>query len=179
MAYSKQTWHDLPDQTTPINAERLNYMEDGIYNNSLKIVDEYSEAQDRGYSANYINNNFETKGTLLWTNPNPSSTMGNTDITVQDMSNYDMLEIFYYDYAGIKTMCSARAKKGELINLMTIFQASNGGYVGNRVVTYINSTTLRFNDPVSIIINDNLQRQAVNDWCIPLYIVGYKTGLFN
>ena len=58
MAYSKQTWHDLPDQTTPINAERLNHMEDGIYGNSLKIVDEYSEAQDRGYSANYLNNNF-------------------------------------------------------------------------------------------------------------------------
>ena len=30
MAYSKQTWYDLPNQTTPVNAERLNHMEDGI-----------------------------------------------------------------------------------------------------------------------------------------------------
>lgn len=31
MAYSKQTWSDLPAETTPINASRLNHMEDGIY----------------------------------------------------------------------------------------------------------------------------------------------------
>ena len=31
MAYSKQTWENLPNQTTPITAERLNHMEDGIY----------------------------------------------------------------------------------------------------------------------------------------------------
>lgn len=30
MAYTKQTWVDLPSKTTPINAIRLNYMEDGI-----------------------------------------------------------------------------------------------------------------------------------------------------
>lgn len=29
-AYVKQEWKDLPDQTTPITAERLNHMEDGI-----------------------------------------------------------------------------------------------------------------------------------------------------
>jgi hypothetical protein len=121
----------------------------------------------------------DLNGTILWTNSNPSVAMSSTDITVQDMSDYDMLEIFYYDYTGTQTMCSARAKVGELINLMTIFQAGNGGYLGNRVVTYINSTTLRFNDPVSIIINDVIHRQAVVDWCIPVYIVGYKTGNFN
>lgn len=31
MAYSKQTWSNLPSKTTPINADRLNHMEDGIY----------------------------------------------------------------------------------------------------------------------------------------------------
>lgn len=30
MAYSKQTWANLPSKTTPINATRLNHMEDGI-----------------------------------------------------------------------------------------------------------------------------------------------------
>ncbi len=29
-AYEKQEWKDLPDQTTPLSAERLNHMEDGI-----------------------------------------------------------------------------------------------------------------------------------------------------
>lgn len=31
MAYTKQTWQNLPDKTTPINASRLNHMEQGIY----------------------------------------------------------------------------------------------------------------------------------------------------
>ncbi len=31
MAYTKQTWTDLPSKTTPINASRLNNMEQGIY----------------------------------------------------------------------------------------------------------------------------------------------------
>lgn len=32
MAYTKQTWADLPSKTTPINAERLTHIEDGIFN---------------------------------------------------------------------------------------------------------------------------------------------------
>ena len=32
MAYTKQTWADLPSKTTPINASRLTHIEDGIYN---------------------------------------------------------------------------------------------------------------------------------------------------
>lgn len=31
MAYSKQTWSNLPSKTTPINATRLNHMENGIF----------------------------------------------------------------------------------------------------------------------------------------------------
>lgn len=31
MAYTKQTWNDLPNTTTPINATRLNHIEDGVY----------------------------------------------------------------------------------------------------------------------------------------------------
>ena len=31
MAYEKQSWSNLPSKTTPINASRLNHMEQGIY----------------------------------------------------------------------------------------------------------------------------------------------------
>lgn len=40
MAYQKQDWRDLPDETTPISAERLIHMEDGIYEASMtEVVD--------------------------------------------------------------------------------------------------------------------------------------------
>ena len=32
MPYNKQTWVDLPTQSTPLSAERLNYIEEGIRN---------------------------------------------------------------------------------------------------------------------------------------------------
>lgn len=31
MAYQKQIWENLPSQNTPLSADRLNHMEDGIY----------------------------------------------------------------------------------------------------------------------------------------------------
>lgn len=37
MAYSKQTWSDTPGQT-PINATRLNHMEDGIADNEVDYI---------------------------------------------------------------------------------------------------------------------------------------------
>ena len=38
MAYSKQTWQDLPNTTTPITASRLNHMEDGIEANDVNGI---------------------------------------------------------------------------------------------------------------------------------------------
>ncbi len=35
MAYEKQNWKDLPDETTPITKDRLEHMEDGIYENDI------------------------------------------------------------------------------------------------------------------------------------------------
>lgn len=35
MAYEKQNWKNLPSKETPVNAERLNHIEEGIYENSI------------------------------------------------------------------------------------------------------------------------------------------------
>lgn len=44
MAYSKQTWSNLPSKTTPINATRLNHMEDGIESaNNLATTSEQGQ----------------------------------------------------------------------------------------------------------------------------------------
>lgn len=34
MVYEKQNWKDLPDETTPITKERLEHIENGIFENS-------------------------------------------------------------------------------------------------------------------------------------------------
>lgn len=50
MAYTKQTWTNLPSKTTPINATRLNHMEDGIESaNNLVTTSQQGQmsAQDK------------------------------------------------------------------------------------------------------------------------------------
>lgn len=38
MAYTRVNWEDLPSTETPINAENLNKMDEGIYDNSLSTI---------------------------------------------------------------------------------------------------------------------------------------------
>lgn len=60
MAYNKQNWVDLPNTSTPISAERLNYMENGIYDASLS-----------GGSGVYVGETEPTEENInAWINPN-------------------------------------------------------------------------------------------------------------
>lgn len=52
MAYVKQEWKNLPNQTTPVNAARMEHIEDGIYNNSVAI-------------SNIVESGSNTKGTWV------------------------------------------------------------------------------------------------------------------
>ena len=63
--------------------------------------------------------------------------------------------------------------------MMAMFQWGDHGNVGNRNIIWNTDTKLQVNDAVTIIVNDTFSRTANNGWCIPLYIVGYKTGLFS
>lgn len=60
MAYNKTNWEDAPSTNTPINANNLNKMEQGIYENSVSlenlIIDSYSTSDAKVYPASYINN---------------------------------------------------------------------------------------------------------------------------
>ncbi len=41
--YVRQYWHDRPDKSTPLNAERMNYIENGIESNA-NAIDEIAKA---------------------------------------------------------------------------------------------------------------------------------------
>lgn len=58
MAYTKQTWTNLPSKTTPINANRLNHMEQGIYDNDQNKVD---KVIGKGLSTNDFDNTYKSK----------------------------------------------------------------------------------------------------------------------
>ena len=115
---------------------------------------------------------------VLWTNPSPTDVFEAQTITLNS-DDYDMIEIFYIDWVDTKRMMSVKFKKGYNSNLQSIFQANDTGYVGSRAVAYQSETSLNFSTNVTVILEQNLNRQERNDWNIPVCIVGYKTGLFN
>ena len=57
MAYEKQTWEDYPSTNTPITSDRLNHIEQGIYDNSTTLQTIATTAQniiESGSNANGV-----------------------------------------------------------------------------------------------------------------------------
>lgn len=179
MAYNKTNWQSLPSTDTPVNVSNLNKIENGIYNNSMEIENmiknDYSVETTKGYSANYINNNFQTKATLLWTNSNPSSSFSTQTITLSS-SDYDVLEVYYKEATNTGTMTSTKLIK--LNNSILAIPTLNGLKLAmfTRNLSFTNATTIKFYDGWKRGSDINIVDNTV---CIPLYIVGYKTGLFD
>lgn len=119
-------------------------------------------------SSQPINNVYSS---ILWTNPNPTSSMSAQNITLNN-SNYDMYECFYiYDTTSSNVLLSSKSIKGK-----GFFLNGYSGYYGvgsMRLITYTNSTTLHVEQSYGNSTTPS------NNYCIPLYIVGYNIGLFN
>lgn len=47
MSYEMQDWENLPKEKTPISAERLHHMEEGIYAANTAIIRSYQQLTDK------------------------------------------------------------------------------------------------------------------------------------
>ena len=150
MAYTKTTW---VNGETPINADNLNNIEGGIkYNETL------------------IGN---ITGTILWRNSNPTADFQAQEITLSS-SDYDMLEILYRSNAVGGTYFGGNRKilKGYGTQLDWNSIASVNRW--SRRIIPVSDTVFSVGD--SYLVTDGT---TTNDQCVPLYIIGYKTGLFG
>lgn len=107
------------------------------------------------------------KEKILWTNEYPTQAMTQTNITLSS-SDYDILEIFFVHKAGNNfSTYSIRMLKNSVGT--RCFIPSVDGIV-YRVITK--------NTDTSITVN-SVTNSVDNSLAVPLYIIGYKTGLFN
>lgn len=159
MAYVKTTW---VNGETPINADNLNNIEGGIKDNETAIND--------------------ITGTILWTNENPEISLTGTNITLSS-SDYDVLEIYYYNWStspeAHRDLLSQRIIKGYGTNLTMQLKYNDKSFLASRRIGYVDSTTLAIDDCYAMIEENNFTNNVRNHWCVPVYIVGYKTGLFG
>lgn len=88
MAYIKTNWEDAPSTATPLNAENLNKIEEGIYSNSVAaesnaaaIADANLELKIVSHNVTSINENVNDINTLLATKASKATTLAGYGIT--------------------------------------------------------------------------------------------------
>lgn len=142
MSYVKQVWEDLPSTNTPITANRLNHIEDGIAN---------------------LNN------IMLWENANPTNSFAAQAVTLSS-SDYDMYEVLFYGSSTKSdTMTTGRIPKGENAFLQQVYDIGSGGQVRNRSVKYVSDTSLNITDGTLNGVTNNTQNIPI---CIIGYKTG-------
>lgn len=167
---------NVPD-TNKVKADDMNEIKT-VVNSNATLMGDVSTLTGSTDIVDYLTDH--TSATLLWTN----SSMGADDYFNQQNINlssgdYDVLEVFFYDYSKNKRFSSVRVPKGKPINLNSIFDYNQKAYAGFRTLYYNNATQLWANDCYAMVTAGAFSNLTIsNQWCIPAYIVGYKTGLF-
>ena len=108
---------------------------------------------------------------ILWTNPNPSSAISSTQEITLLSNDYDILEVFYIQVTNGNLCYSSRFLKGNSTRMRIHTPDGTNIY---RELTYNNNTSYTIQLPYSDPTLAN-----INSLAIPIYIIGYKTGLFN
>lgn len=137
------------------------------------IANAYDNSQNSAYATEYANQAFG--GTILWTNPDLSQNMSEQSITVSDIGDCDAYSIIFLGQVGYGDYLNTGIIP---INLTTKMQrnynASNTSFYASRTAS-LNKSTNKLNISNCIASNN----ATVNGWIIPVYVIGYKTNLFN
>ena len=144
---------------------------------SSEITDSYSTSAGLGYSCNYMNG---VIGKILWTNESPSSNIENgTQITLSS-DDYDMLEIYYKYTTGNSNMWSKKILKGFSCYLdIALPYYTSANYTANEYRTFTRNSDTQYTLSDAKITYSGSTNITRTDYIIPLYIIGYKTGLFS
>lgn len=161
------------------------------FNNSDYVMILQTNSNKRISKTNMLNGyakeaNVETSinnvaGRILWTNSSPTSAFSAQTVTLSS-SDYDMYEIIFrtnLDDAEPKINSTGRLLKGYGTRLFMAFAGSSapGANVYSRWVTYVSDTQLDI--ATGYWAYGSTNRTENTRLIIPLYIIGYKTGLFN
>lgn len=142
-------------------------------------------AADMNEIKNVVNNNDDAltntnvvlsniKGTVLWTNPNPTSDFSSQTITLSS-DDYDVLEFFYgYDTSGGRVV-SERTIKGNGVQF-DVYSTVVPTRAWRRRAEFVSNTSYSIGNCTRMEYNQTSYNE--NGFCVPLYVIGYKIGLF-
>lgn len=162
MSYTKTTWVD--NQPPYLNAENLNKIENQLEINTSNIATNTSAIEA---NTNTITGLVGLEGEILWTNANPTSDFASQTITLsKSLDSYNCYEIlFKQSKATSRIMTSGKIPVGYgtiLVEHANIYRPTG---------TTVSGNTIYFEDA------KNSGSTTVVE-VIPVYVVGYKTGIF-
>lgn len=121
-----------------------------------------------------INNNLIDHGTILWTNSSPTSSFSGQTINLSEtLDNYDCYTILHRQ----------STTNGRIMSTGKI-PVGHGTFMGNALSLNQYRGTNENTSGSSVTFTSGYQAQADggftedNNLVIPMYIIGYKTGLF-
>lgn len=155
-------------------------MAKNLVNGTNIVIEESGDNINMNLSSSYLStletrllgietNISNIKGTILWTNSSPTSDFSSQTITLSS-GDYDFLEIIFCSnvQSPNKTFEIRKTIKNYDVTLSTVVQNVN---------TY---RIVRFTDATHLAVESGYAGTDVQDRrCAPLYVIGYKTGLFN
>ena len=166
MSYTKTTWID--NQPPYINAENLNKIENQLETNTNDIATNAStiETNSNNITAN-TNAIAELQGEILWTNANPTSDFASQTITLdKSLDSYNCYEIYFRQ----SKTTSRYFTTGKIpVGYGTILEVYGANY--RPTGTTMSGNTIYFE-------NASVSGATDNGYAIPIYVIGYKTGIF-
>ena len=127
-----------------------------------------------------------SNGVVLYKNPDPTKEMSASYISLSSGSaDFDLYEIYCcYSVSKPEVVDCCRIMKGAKGALQVIISDSDNPTLGMRMFEFIKEPESGMNGIASIgqgrIYQFNSNSLTKNNAaCIPLYIIGYKTGLFS
>lgn len=127
---------------------------------------------------NVVNNNDDLlsniTGTILWTNPSPASNFAEQTISL-DSDDYDILAFIWKTNTGENRTAITRTLKGNGTQI-DFFSTAVATRVWTRRTIYVSDVSYSIGNCSRMEYGQSTIYE--NGYCIPLYVIGYKTGLF-
>ena len=111
---------------------------------------------------------------ILWTNPSQTSGFTPQEITFSD-DDYDCYEIIYQlSLMDTRKKSTGKVPKGSGTEMIFIYNTGSVSMYISRETTYVSNTKMQIENSY-----DSSNGGANNNRCIPIYVIGYNTGLFS
>lgn len=147
----------------PMNADYLNRLENGL-----------------GYAIDRVNSNSME---IVWRNPDPTIGYFESQKILLETDDYDMLDFVFRMENTSKKMIIKRVIKGfgfdVDFNETLKEEEIKSNNIKMREVKYINDNIYSIGKCLTRDSNTSNAPDVNNKYLIPMYIIGYKTGLFD